>query len=48
MRALAAHLIVMRNGKVVEAGRAQDVFAAPSDPYTRALFAAAFRVQAEA
>jgi microcin C transport system ATP-binding protein len=42
VKALAAHLIVMRHGKVVEEGPAEDVFAQPRDPYTRALFAAAF------
>ncbi len=46
VRALASDVVVMRNGRVVEAGRASDVFAAPQDPYTRALFAAAFRVDA--
>ncbi|WJR77714.1 ABC transporter ATP-binding protein [Bradyrhizobium sp. NP1] len=40
---LASHLIVMRQGKVVEEGRAQDLFKSPKTDYTRALFAAAFR-----
>src|SRR5208337_642426 len=44
VKALAAHVIVMRNGKVVEAGPAARIFDAPSDDYTKALFAAAFRV----
>ncbi len=48
VKALAAHVIVMRNGKVVEAGPAARIFGAPSDDYTKALFAAAFRVEAEA
>ena len=48
VRALAAELIVMRHGKVVEAGPAKDIFAAPQSDYTRALFAAAFRVEADA
>ncbi len=48
VKALAAHVIVMRNGKVVEAGPAARIFDAPSDDYTKALFAAAFRVEAEA
>jgi len=47
VKALATHLIVMRHGKVVEQGPATDVFAAPRDPYTRALFAAAFRIEAD-
>ena len=48
VKALAAHVIVMRNGKVVEAGPAARIFDAPSDDYTKALFAAAFRVEVEA
>jgi microcin C transport system ATP-binding protein len=46
VKSLAAHLIVMRHGKVVEEGPATEVFAAPKSEYTRALFAAAFRVEA--
>jgi len=45
VRALANHLIVMKSGKVVEAGPAAEVFAAPREPYTRALMAAAFRLE---
>jgi microcin C transport system ATP-binding protein len=44
--ALASHLIVMRNGKVVEEGPAVELFKAPKTDYTRALFAAAFRNEA--
>ena len=44
VRALASDIIVMRDGKVVEAGTADELFAAPKDDYTKALFAAAFRV----
>jgi len=43
---LASHLIVMRNGKVVEEGPALDLFKSPKTDYTRALFAAAFRLEA--
>ncbi len=43
--ALASKLIVMRQGKVVEAGPAADVFKAPQSEYTRALFAAAFNIE---
>ncbi len=43
--ALASRLIVMRHGKVVEAGAACDVFARPRTEYTRALFAAAFNLE---
>ena len=46
VKALAAHLIVMRYGKVVEEGSAAKVFANPENEYTRALFAAAFRNEA--
>ena len=40
---LASHLIVMRQGKVVEEGPASELFKNPKTDYTRALFAAAFR-----
>ncbi len=46
VKALATDLIVMRHGKVVEQGAAADIFAAPQSEYTRALFAAAFRIEA--
>ncbi|MBS1183285.1 MAG: gsiA 2 [Proteobacteria bacterium] len=45
VRALANDVIVMKAGKVVEAGSADEVFAAPKEPYTRALMAAAFRLE---
>ncbi|MSO72534.1 MAG: ABC transporter ATP-binding protein [Rhodospirillaceae bacterium] len=41
VRALADTIIVMKDGTVREAGEAGQVFAAPKDPYTRALMAAA-------
>jgi microcin C transport system ATP-binding protein len=47
VKSLAAHLIVMRHGKVVEQGPAAEIFEAPQSEYTRALFAAAFRVEAK-
>jgi len=43
---LASHLIVMRQGKVVEEGPAAELFKAPKSDYTRALFAVAFRNEA--
>ncbi|MFN3351314.1 ABC transporter ATP-binding protein [Pseudorhodoplanes sp.] len=43
--ALASRLIVMRNGKVVEEGPAQELFSNPKSDYTRALFAAAFNLE---
>ena len=44
VRALANQLIVMRNGKIVEHGPANDIFLAPRSDYTKALMAAAFDV----
>ncbi|MEW6641455.1 MAG: ABC transporter ATP-binding protein [Pseudomonadota bacterium] len=44
---LASHLIVMRQGRIVEEGPAARLFKAPQTDYTRALFAAAFRNEAE-
>lgn len=44
VRALANDVIVMRNGKVVEEGPAEQVFSAPKTEYTRALMAAAFEL----
>ena len=43
--ALASRLVVMRSGKVVEEGAAADLFARPKTDYTRALFAAAFKLE---
>ncbi|MBM3517362.1 MAG: ABC transporter ATP-binding protein [Alphaproteobacteria bacterium] len=45
VRALADEVIVMRDGKVVEQGSADQVFEQPATAYTRALIAAAFRLQ---
>ena len=36
----------MRHGKVVEEGPASELFKNPKSDYTRALFAAAFRIEA--
>jgi microcin C transport system ATP-binding protein len=46
IRALSHEIVVMRGGKVVEQGPADDVFDAPKHPYTHALMAAAFDVEA--
>ncbi len=46
VRALSNHVLVMRNGQVVEQGPAARIFEQPSDPYTRALMAAAFEIKA--
>jgi microcin C transport system ATP-binding protein len=48
VRALASEIIVMRDGKVVESGPALELLAKPRSAYTRALFAAAFDIKAEA
>jgi microcin C transport system ATP-binding protein len=44
VRALANNVIVMRNGEVVEAGPAEQIFTRPQTAYTRALIAAAFHI----
>jgi len=46
--ALASRVLVMRQGKVVEAGPAAELFARPQSAYTRALFAAAFELETAA
>ena len=46
VKALANHVIVMRLGKVVEEGPAEQIFTAPKEQYTRALMAAAFNLEA--
>jgi microcin C transport system ATP-binding protein len=42
VRALCNDVIVMRNGRVVETGTADEIFSAPREDYTKALLAAAF------
>jgi microcin C transport system ATP-binding protein len=42
VRALATHLLVMRDGRVVEQGSARQVFENPQHEYTRELLSAAF------
>ena len=48
VRALASEVVVMRRGEVVESGPAREIFAAPKSAYTKALFAAAFAIEADA
>jgi len=47
IRALANDVMVMRNGKVVESGPADAIFANPQNDYTRALLSAAFDASVE-
>jgi microcin C transport system ATP-binding protein len=42
VRALSNYVVVLKNGKVVEEGTSDEVFANPREPYTKALLAAAF------
>jgi microcin C transport system ATP-binding protein len=42
VRALAHEILVMKDGKIVEAGPTDQVMTRPEHPYTRALMAAAF------
>ena len=46
VRALSDRVIVMRDGQVVEQGDAADIFDRPGHPYTQALMAAAFDIEA--
>ena len=45
IRAMSDRVMVMRNGKVVEKGSAQEVFEAPKEDYTKALLAAALHME---
>lgn len=47
VRALCNYVIVMRKGRVVEEGPAEEVFANPKQEYTRALLAAALNLAVE-
>jgi len=46
VRALAGEVLVMKNGRVVEHGTADEIFQAPKEPYTQALMKAAFELEA--
>jgi microcin C transport system ATP-binding protein len=46
VRAMSDEILVMREGRVVEQGPTARIFEAPAQPYTRALMAAAFDLQA--
>ena len=47
VRAMSHDVLVMKQGKVVEQGRAEDVLNNPKEAYTRALMAAAFELKAD-
>ena len=44
VRALADEVVVLQDGRMVEKGPAERIFAAPETAYTRALIAAAFNL----
>ncbi len=46
VRALAGEVLVMKNGRVVEHGTAEQIFQAPKEAYTQALMKAAFELEA--
>ena len=46
VRALADEVIVLKDGKVMEQGQAEQIFDEPQHPYTKALMAAAFQLEA--
>ncbi len=46
VRALSSHVMVMKDGKVVEQGPTQRIFENPREDYTRALLAAALNLEA--
>ena len=45
VRALSNHVLVLRNGKVVEEGSAERIFTAPETDYTKSLLAAALNLE---
>jgi microcin C transport system ATP-binding protein len=47
VRALSNYVVVLKNGKVVEEGTSDAVFANPQHAYTKALLAAAFDLKVE-
>jgi len=42
VRALAHRVVVLREGKIVEQGAAEEIFSAPREDYTKSLIQAAF------
>ena len=47
IRAVSHEIIVMKEGRMVEAGPAAQVIDNPKEPYTQALMAAAFKMEAD-
>ena len=47
VRAMSHDVLVMKQGRIVEHGRAEDVLNNPKEAYTRALMAAAFELKAD-
>lgn len=47
VRAMSHDMIVMKNGKVVESGKAEDIFNNPKDTYTKTLLEAALNLKAK-
>ncbi len=47
VRAMSHEVLVMKEGRVVEQGDAEDVLGNPKEPYTRALMDAAFELKAD-
>jgi microcin C transport system ATP-binding protein len=47
VRAVSHYIVVMRHGKIVEQGKAAEIFADPQQAYTRALMAAALEMKAD-
>jgi microcin C transport system ATP-binding protein len=45
IKAMAHDVLVMKDGKIVESGTAEQIFTAPRTDYTRALMAAAFEIE---
>lgn len=45
VRTLADELLVMKDGRVVERGSAEEIFKSPAEEYTKALLAAAFDIE---
>jgi microcin C transport system ATP-binding protein len=47
VRAIAHRVVVMRHGRIIEEGEAEEIFTRPRHPYTKALMEAAFDLEVE-